>query len=141
MAFDLNRPARRLRVARCAGPGTRTHVRKYDYNSYVRSEVPCEINRPPVYIIFASEASTLTKSMAAPSILIILLERMCVLARKCGWPVKYQRSLKKPRKRLIPYITLSGKIATTAMGKELNTRQDVLLVQLGRTKLLLTASF
>ena len=32
-------------------------------------------------------------------------------------------------------------IAATAMDKELNTRQDVLLVQLGRTKLQLTGSF
>ena len=56
-------------------------------------------------------------------------------AQKSGQPVKYQRSLKSPRKRLICYVTLSGKIAATAMDTELNTRQDVLLVQLGRTKL------
>ena len=58
-----------------------------------------------------------------------------------GWPVKDQRSLKSPRKQLICYLTLSGKIAATAMDKELNTRQDVFLVQLGRTKLQLTGSF
>ena len=33
-----------------------------------------------------------------------------------------QRSLKLPRKRLISYLTLSGKTAATAMDKELNTR-------------------
>ena len=59
-----------------------------------------------------------------------------------GWPVKDQRSLKSPRKWLISYLTLSDKIAATAMDKELNTRQDVyVLVQLGRTKLQLTSSF
>ena len=58
-----------------------------------------------------------------------------------GRPVKDQRSLKSPRKRLICYLTLSGKIAATAMDKELNTRQEVLLVKLGRTKLQLTGSF
>ena len=52
-----------------------------------------------------------------------------------GRLVKDQRSLKLPRKQLISYLTLNGKIAATAMDKELNTRQDVLLVQLGRTKL------
>ena len=58
-----------------------------------------------------------------------------------GRLVKDQRSLKSPRKRLICYLTLSGKIAATAIEKELNTRQDVPLVQLGRTKLQLTGFF
>ena len=58
-----------------------------------------------------------------------------------GLPVKDQRSLKSLRKWLICYLTLSGKISATAMDKQLNTRQDVLLVQLGRTKLQLTGSF
>ena len=58
-----------------------------------------------------------------------------------GQPAKDQRSLKLPRKRLSCYLTPSGKIAATAVDKELNTRQDVLLVQLGRTKLQLTGSF
>ena len=40
-----------------------------------------------------------------------------------GRPVKDQRSLKSPRKWLISYLILSGKIAATAMDKELNTRQ------------------
>ena len=74
-------------------------------------------------------------------------------AQTSGQLVKDQRSLKLPRKRLISYLTLSGKIAATAMDKELNTRQDVamdkelnarqdvLLVLLGRTKLQLTGSF
>ena len=39
-----------------------------------------------------------------------------------GRPVKDQRSLKLPRKWLICYLTLSSKIAATAMGKELNTK-------------------
>ena len=56
-----------------------------------------------------------------------------------GRLVKDQRSLKSPRKRLISYLTLSSKIAATAMDKELNTRQDVLLVPLGHTKLQLTS--
>ena len=55
--------------------------------------------------------------------------------------VKDQRSLNSPRKRLISYLTLSVKIAATVMDKELNTRQDVLLVLLGRTKVQLTGSF
>ena len=50
-------------------------------------------------------------------------------------------SLQSPRKWLICYLTLSGKIAATAMDKELNMRHDVLLVQLGRTKFQLTGSF
>ena len=58
-----------------------------------------------------------------------------------GRPVNEQMSLKSPRKWLICYLTLNGKIAATAMDKELNTRQDVLLVQLGCTKLQLTSSF
>ena len=61
-------------------------------------------------------------------------------AQTSGRPVKDQRSLKLPRKWLICYLTLSAKIAATAMDKELNTRQDVLVVQLGRTKLQLTGS-
>ena len=51
-------------------------------------------------------------------------------AQTSGRSVKDQRSLKLPRKRLISYLTLSGKIAATAMDKELNTRQDLLLVPL-----------
>ena len=43
----------------------------------------------------------------------------------CKRLVKDQRSLKMPRKWLICYLTLSGKLAATAMDKELNTRQDV----------------
>ena len=62
-------------------------------------------------------------------------------AQTSGWPVKDQRSLKLPRKLLISYLTMSGKIVVTAMDKELNTRQDVLLVLLGCTKLQLTGSF
>ena len=58
-----------------------------------------------------------------------------------GGMVKGQRSLKLPRKRFISYLTRSDKIAGTAMDKQLNTRQDVLLVPLGRTKLQLTESF
>ena len=57
-----------------------------------------------------------------------------VNAQTSGRPVKGQWSL-------IYYLTLRGKIAATAMDKELNTRQDVLLVQLGRTKLQLTGYF
>ena len=62
-------------------------------------------------------------------------------AQTSGRPVKDQRSLKSPRKWLISYLILSDKIAATAMDKELNTRQDVLLIQLGHTKLQLTGSF
>ena len=58
-----------------------------------------------------------------------------------GRPVKDQRSLKLPRKWLICYVTLEWKIAATAMDKELNTRQDVLLFLLGHTKIQLTGSF
>ena len=61
-------------------------------------------------------------------------------AQTSGRPVKDQMSLKLPRKWLICYLTLSGKIAATAMDKELNTRQGVLLVPLGRTKLQLVPS-
>ena len=59
-------------------------------------------------------------------------------AQTSGRPVKDQRSLKL---RFICYLSLSGKIAATVMDKELNTRQDVLLVPLGCTKLQLTGSF
>ena len=52
-------------------------------------------------------------------------------AQMSGQLVKDQSSLKLPRKRLICYLTQSGKIAATAMDKELNTRQDVLLALLG----------
>ena len=38
-----------------------------------------------------------------------------VNAQMSGWLVKDQRSLKSPRKLLICYLTLSGKIAATAM--------------------------
>ena len=40
-----------------------------------------------------------------------------VYAKTSGRPVKDQRSLKSPRKRLISYLTLSSKIAATAMDK------------------------
>ena len=52
-------------------------------------------------------------------------------AQMSGQLVKDQSSLKLPRKRLICCLTQSGKIAATAMDKELNTRQDVLLALLG----------
>ena len=40
-----------------------------------------------------------------------------VNAQTSGRPVKDRRSLKSHRKRLICYLTLSGKIAATAMDK------------------------
>ena len=47
-------------------------------------------------------------------------------AQTFGQPVMDQKSLTSPKKRLICYLSLCGKIAATAMDKELNTRQDVL---------------
>ena len=105
------------------------------------------------YTFYTCERSeTITKSMATLSLYVRMYihVRTCVLVREwaltrnaqtSGQQVKDQRSLKSPRKRLISYLTLSGKIAATAMDKELNTRQDDLLVPLGRTKLQLTGSF
>ena len=85
------------------------------------------------------------KSRATLSIYIsrtyVLVPGAPVNVQMSGRSVKDQRSLKSPRKRLICYLTLNGKIAATAMDKELNTRQDVILVQLGRTKLQLTGFF
>ena len=45
-----------------------------------------------------------------------------------GRPVQDQRSLKSPRESLICYLTLGGEIAATSTDKELNTRQEVLLI-------------
>ena len=45
-------------------------------------------------------------------------------AQTSGRPFKDQRSLKLPRKRLICYLTLSGKTTATAMDKELNTEYE-----------------
>ena len=98
-------------------------------------------------IIFNCERSeTITKSMATLSSYVCTCVRvpggpLTRDVQTSGRPVKDQRSLKSPRKQLICYLTLSGKIAATAMDKELNTRQDVLLIRLGRTKPQLTSSF
>ena len=61
-------------------------------------------------------------------------------AQTSGRPVEDQRSLKSLKKRLISYLTLSGKVSATAMDKELNMRKNF-LVQLRHTKLQLTGSF
>ena len=78
-------------------------------------------------IVIASEARLLQSQWQLCRMYVrAFWSRGPVNAQMSGRPVKDQRSLKSPRKRLIPYLTLSGKIAATAMDKELNTRQDVL---------------
>ena len=72
--------------------------------------------------------STVTKSMVTLSIYILLIRTYVrsgpggptCNVQTSGRPVKDQRSLKLSRKQLICYLTLSGKIAATAMDKELN---------------------
>ena len=67
-----------------------------------------ETKREKLYITIVSEASSLVKSMATLVHIILLL---VVRTQTSGQPVKYQRSLKSPRKWLICYLTLGGKIA------------------------------
>ena len=83
-------------------------------------------------------------------VLYILVARACILVpgallvhnvQTSGQPVKDQWSLKSPRQRVISYLSLSGQIAATAMDRELNTRQGVLMVQLGCTDLQQICSF
>ena len=59
-----------------------------------------------------------------------MCKHQAVNVQTSGRPVKDQRSLKSPKKWLICYLTLSDKIAATAMDQKLNKRQDVLVVLL-----------